>query len=117
MWNPFQSSAFSDKSSKESYEVGSEENKIQYNIWLPEHVLPGFRQFTTEFFWTLNKLSDQILDAFAMSLNLTEKEANGIHKIHTGHDNQLRLLHYPPISREMLSKEDIGRLAAHTDFT
>jgi isopenicillin N synthase-like dioxygenase len=64
----------------------------------------------------MNKLADQILDCFAMSLDLTEKEAATIHRLHTGHDSQLRLLHYPPVSPEMLAKQDIGRLAAHTDF-
>jgi isopenicillin N synthase-like dioxygenase len=78
--------------------------------------LPGFRQTTTELFWTLNKAANAIIDAFIMSLDLTEKEAENIRGIHTGHDNQLRLLHYPPISREMLDDEKIGRLAAHTDF-
>jgi len=102
---------------KESYEIGSEENKIQYNIWLLEEVLPGFRQTTIGLFWTLNKLCDQILDAFSMSLNLTEDETKHIHKLHTGHDNQLRLLHYPSLSKVMGARDDIGRLAAHTDFS
>lgn len=101
---------------KESYEVGSEENKVQYNIWLPEEVLPGFRDFTTKFFWELNKTSNAILDALIMSLNLTEKEAKNVRALHTGHDNQLRLAHYPSISSEMLKKKDIGRLGAHTDW-
>lgn len=52
-----------------------------------------------------------------MSLNLTEKEAESVRALHTGHDNQLRLLHYPSISSEMLAKEkDIGRLGVHTDW-
>ncbi|KAH8701528.1 putative leucoanthocyanidin dioxygenase [Talaromyces proteolyticus] len=103
---------------KESYEIGSEENRIQYNIWLPEDVFPGFRHFTIELFWTLNKTTNAILDALIMSLNLSEQEANSVRALHTGHDNQLRLLHYPSISGEMLAKEkDIGRLGAHTDWS
>jgi isopenicillin N synthase-like dioxygenase len=35
---------------KESYEIGSEENLVGYNIWLPEDTLPSFRDFTTRFF-------------------------------------------------------------------
>lgn len=101
---------------QESYEIGSEENKIQYNIWLPEDVLPGFRSFMMEFYWTVNKAASAILEAIIMSLNLTEEEAESVRKLHTGHDNQLRLLHYPPISPEMLKNEDVGRLGAHTDF-
>lgn len=52
-----------------------------------------------------------------MSLDLTEQETEEIRNLHTGHTNQLRLLHYPEVSREMLAREDIGRLAAHTDFS
>jgi isopenicillin N synthase-like dioxygenase len=89
---------------------------VQYNIWLPEDVFPGFRQFTTKLFWDLNKTANAILDAFIMSLDLTEKEADSVRALHTGHDNQLRLLHYPPISSEMLKDKDIGRLGAHTDW-
>lgn len=101
---------------QESYEVGSEENKVQYNIWLPEDVLPGFRSFTTELFWELNKTSNAILEALIMSLDLTDSEADSVRALHRGHDNQLRLLHYPAISSEMLKQKDVGRLGAHSDW-
>ncbi|CAG8960681.1 hypothetical protein HYFRA_00013449 [Hymenoscyphus fraxineus] len=102
---------------KESYEIGSEENSVQYNIWLPEEVLPNFRQFTTKFFWELHKTASMILEALIMGLDLTEEEAATIRALHTGHDNQLRLLHYPSISAEMLKDETVGRLQAHTDWS
>ncbi|KAF4635091.1 hypothetical protein G7Y89_g3018 [Cudoniella acicularis] len=102
---------------KESYEIGSEENKVQYNIWLPEDVFPGFRDFTTKLYWDLNTTANAILEALIMSLELTEKESNNIRAIHGGHDNQLRLLHYPSISSEVLKKKEIGRLGAHTDWS
>ncbi|PQE29143.1 thymine dioxygenase protein [Rutstroemia sp. NJR-2017a BBW] len=101
---------------KESYEVGSEENSVQYNIWLPEEVLPGFRKDATELFWKLNNTANAILDALIMSLDLTEREAESVRALHTGHENQLRFLHYPSISSEMLKNKDIGRLGAHTDW-
>ncbi|KUL90404.1 hypothetical protein ZTR_01981 [Talaromyces verruculosus] len=102
----------------ESYEIGSDENLIQYNIWLPDDVYPEFRSFTTHLFWELNKTTNAILDALIMSLKLTEKEAEAVRALHTGHDNQLRLLHYPSISSEMLANEkDIGRLGVHTDWS
>ncbi|EEA26496.1 hypothetical protein EYB25_003733 [Talaromyces marneffei] len=103
---------------KESYEIGSEDNLIQYNIWLPDDVLPEFRVFTTHLYWELNKTTNAILNALIMSLNLEEQEAEAVRALHTGHDNQLRLLHYPSISSEMLAKEkDIGRLGVHTDWS
>ena len=30
---------------KESYEIGSDEYADQPNVWLPEDVLPGYREF------------------------------------------------------------------------
>lgn len=101
---------------KESYEIGSEENKVQYNIWLPEDTLPGFRDFMTRFFWELNKTAELILDALIAALDLPESEAEAVRVLHTGHDNQLRLLHYPPIKDAMINDESVGRLGAHTDW-
>jgi isopenicillin N synthase-like dioxygenase len=101
---------------KESYEIGSEDNLVQYNIWLPEDTLPGFRDFTTRFFWELNKTAKLILDALIEALRLPATEADAVRKLHTGHDNQLRLLHYPPITDAMMADESVGRLGAHTDW-
>jgi isopenicillin N synthase-like dioxygenase len=98
---------------KESYEIGSEANAVQYNIWLPEHVLPGFRRFTTDLFWELHKTAQALLDALIMSLELTQKEAEGIRSLLTGHENQLRLLHYPPVPN---TTQDFSRLGSHTDW-
>jgi isopenicillin N synthase-like dioxygenase len=101
---------------KESYEIGSEENRVQYNIWLPEHTLPGFRHFSTRFFWELNKTAQLILDALIEALGLPDAEADAVRALHTGHDNQLRLLHYPPITDAMIDDKNLGRLGAHTDW-
>lgn len=101
---------------KESYEIGSEENRVQYNIWLPEDTLPGFRHFIIGLFWELNKTAQLILEALIESLNLPNAEANAVRALHTGHDNQLRLLHYPPITDAMIGHENLGRLGAHTDW-
>jgi isopenicillin N synthase-like dioxygenase len=102
---------------QESYEVGSDENEIQYNIWLPEEVFPGFRDFTTKFYWELNKTAMFILDALILSLELTEDEAKSVRALHSGHDNQLRLLHYPLIESSLLKDQYASRLGAHTDWS
>jgi isopenicillin N synthase-like dioxygenase len=102
---------------KESYEVGSEDNKVQYNIWLPEATLPGFRDFSTRFFWELDKTARLILDALIAALRLPAAEADDVRALHTGHDNQLRLLHYPPITDAMIADNSVGRLGAHTDWS
>jgi isopenicillin N synthase-like dioxygenase len=99
---------------KETFEIGSEENKANYNIWLPEDVLPGFREFALELFRELNVLSDAILEALMMSIGLSEEEAQTLRALHTGHDNQLRWAHYPPVKGDT---SEVSRLGAHTDFT
>ena len=47
-----------------------------------------------------------------MSVGFSEEEADYVRKLHTGHTNQLRLLHYP---QEVGQHEDKSRLGAHTD--
>lgn len=101
---------------KESYEIGSEENKVDYNIWLPEDLFPGFREWGLRFYWELDKVGKAILEALMMSLELEEGEMERVRKLHTGHDNQLRLLHYPPVGEERWKKGNKHRLGAHTDW-
>lgn len=36
---------------KESYECGREDDPAMPNIWLPQGVLPGFREACLEFYW------------------------------------------------------------------
>ena len=36
---------------KESFECGWEENVGMPNIWLPEDILPGFREACMDFYW------------------------------------------------------------------
>ncbi|KXT16966.1 hypothetical protein AC579_7395 [Pseudocercospora musae] len=99
---------------KESYEIGSEECPNQYNVWLPEEIYPGFREFTTKFFWDCNEAAQEILRAIAVGLELEDSEF--LIKHHTGHNNQLRLLHYPPIPAEDLEQGKAARISAHTDW-
>ena len=41
---------------KESFEVGREEDEVMPNIWLPDGVLPGFKEACLEFFWASTSL-------------------------------------------------------------
>ncbi|RDL37695.1 Clavaminate synthase-like protein [Venustampulla echinocandica] len=99
---------------KESYEVGSEENAEQPNIWLPEPVLPGFREFMTSFYWQCSKASREVLTAIAAGMGLKVPES--LLKFHSGHNNQLRLLHYPPIPAAHLESGSHARMPAHSDW-
>ena len=103
---------------QESYEVGSEANTVHRNIWLPEDVLPGFRRFALELFWRLNGLAETILEAFALGLGLTEGERRYVvEEIRSGHNNQLRFLHYPAVPAGMAEREVVARMPAHTDWS
>lgn len=102
--------------SQESYEVGSEHNRIHGNIWLPEATLPGFRKFTTDLFWELSKLGRYILEGLATGLKLSEQERSYLFEINSGHNNQLRLLHYPSVPSELVDSAVVARMPAHTDW-
>ncbi|MCJ1299582.1 hypothetical protein MMC08_002374 [Hypocenomyce scalaris] len=104
---------------KESYEseVRSQDNPSQPNIWVPEETLPGFRDFMTRFYWVLNKTARVILEGICQSLRLTAAEQEQIFQLHSGHNNQLRLLHYPPTPAEQLEALVLARMPAHTDLS
>ena len=65
------------------------------NIWPPPDVLPEFQPFMTSFYWTCFEAAAKILRALALGIGLEDEDH--LLKLHSGHYNQLRLLHYPPI--------------------
>jgi isopenicillin N synthase-like dioxygenase len=83
------------------------------NIWLPDGVLPGFKEACLDFFWDCFRLELTILRALAMGLCIRE---DYFLDSHTVPDNQLRLLHYPPTSRASLESGETVRIGAHADF-
>lgn len=99
---------------KESYEIGSETFAQQPNQWLPEEVLPGFRKFMTGFYWSCYDTAKELLRAMAMGIGLDDPDY--LLKFHSGENNQLRLLHYPPIETEKLSSNALARMPAHSDW-
>ncbi|KAI9680044.1 MAG: hypothetical protein M1817_005060 [Caeruleum heppii] len=101
---------------KESYEVGSEDFADQPNVWLPEDVLPGFRAFMTDFYWEFNKTARLVLEAVAEGLSLTEDDTKTLLRVHTGLNNQLRLLHYPPVSAEAVENQTTN-ISPDSSFT
>lgn len=99
---------------KESYDIGSENNPTQPNQWIPEKSLPDFRTFMTQFYWECFRVGGEILQALAIGLDLDE---NHLLLKHSGNNNQLRLLHYPPIPAEALESHRAARCPAHTDWS
>lgn len=55
------------------------------------------------------------MNALAVGLSLEDEDY--LVKRHSGHTNQLRLLHYPPIAAEDLEKGRAARCPAHTDWS
>lgn len=51
--------------------------------------------------------------ALALGIGLDEDH---LLKLHSGHFNQLRLLHYPPILARAIEEGKMARMPAHTDW-
>jgi isopenicillin N synthase-like dioxygenase len=64
----------------------------------------------------LNKASMHILDAMIMSLGLSNEDGEYLRSLHSGHNGQLRLAHYPPVPTQQLDNALLSRLPAHTDW-
>ncbi|KAJ7118265.1 thymine dioxygenase [Mycena epipterygia] len=98
---------------KESFECGREGDPVMPNIWLPDGVLPGFKETCLDFFWLCYEIELTILRALALGFGLPEEY---FLKYHTAPDNQLRLLHYPSVPSEDLESKKIARIGQHSDF-
>ena len=83
---------------------------VDVNRWPEEDVLPGFKETVLEYQKELLKVTDKLLVAFALGLNLPRD-------YFTKHAKNpmvtLRLLHYPP--QEVLDTNQMG-CGAHTDY-
>ncbi|KAI3326756.1 thymine dioxygenase [Xylariaceae sp. AK1471] len=108
---------------KESYEIGSEDLVQQPNVWLPEDVLPGFRAFMTEFYWRCFDVAKELLRALALGIGTgrglggeEDEDEDFLLRFHSGVNNQLRLLHYPPVEAERLARSEVARMPAHSDW-
>ncbi|EIN10878.1 Clavaminate synthase-like protein [Punctularia strigosozonata HHB-11173 SS5] len=102
------------KDIKESYEIGSDNDDEQPNIWLPEEVLPCFRSLTTDLYWKCFEIAKDILRLLARGLGLEDEDY--FVKLHSGNYNQLRLLHYPPVPAGDIESHKSSRMPAHTDW-
>jgi isopenicillin N synthase-like dioxygenase len=101
---------------KESFDLGTPSPTARLpNIWLPDPILPGFREYATSFFEDCRSLQIIALRALAMGLPGVE-ELDFFEPYHTEVANQLRLLHYPGAPAEVFASGAKGRVAAHTDF-
>lgn len=95
--------------------MGSDDNPHQPNTWPAESTIPGFRDFTTKFYWECWQTTQQILRALAIGLGLEDEEF--LLKLHDGNSNQVSLRHYLPIAAAEVETNQKERLAAHTDIS
>jgi isopenicillin N synthase-like dioxygenase len=102
--------------SQESYEIGSEYDDQQQNIWLPDDVLPQFRSYMTSLYERLAGVGTAVLGAIGVGLGLDAEAHAALMQLLSERHSQLRLLHYPAISKEKLQNELFARLPSHTDW-
>ncbi|KAF2725178.1 Clavaminate synthase-like protein [Polychaeton citri CBS 116435] len=102
---------------KESFEVGSESNSEQPNIWLPDEAssLPGFKNDSLRFYWECDHLAKTILRSVAIGLDMPDPDF--FVQRCTGLNNQLRILHYPPIAAGEVDQGAMTRMPAHSDWS
>jgi isopenicillin N synthase-like dioxygenase len=68
-----------------------------------------------QFYWEGFRVGGEILQALAVGLGLDDE--NHLLQKHSGHNNQLRLLHYPPVPADILETKRAARCPAHTDWS
>ncbi|KAI1653339.1 Clavaminate synthase-like protein [Daldinia decipiens] len=101
---------------KESYEIGSEDDPVQQNIWLPDDILPDFRRRMADLYKRMCGVSEALLQAICVGLGLNDEERTALDRLISYRHCQLRLLHYPAISKDRLQNDLIARLPSHTDW-
>ena len=99
---------------KESFEVGSNENPDQPNVFPDPSIIPEFETFMLGFYQRLNEVARDVLRCIAVGLNLEE---DYFLSFYSGRYDQLRLLHYPPVPRTVLTSGTMSRMPAHTDWS
>ncbi|EFX04924.1 thymine dioxygenase [Grosmannia clavigera kw1407] len=98
---------------KELFEMGREDDIAMPNIWLPEEMLPGFKLFFLKFYEKCYVLELQLLRVIALGMGL---DGRYFWNYHTNKDNQIRLLHYPPVEEAHVRRGKMERCASHTDY-
>lgn len=98
---------------KESYESGNVNDPYQPNIWPPDEIIPGFREFMQTFFLECASLIHNVLRCLAVSLGQDPEELSDTHSQDLF---QLRILHYPSVPLDVLHRNEKTRISAHSDF-
>ena len=67
-----------------------------------------------DFYWDSHENAKMLLRAMAVGLGLSDEEY--FLRTHSGHNNQLRLLHYPPVPAADFEDKSMTRMPAHCDW-
>lgn len=70
----------------------------------------------TSLYERLADVGSVVLGAFSIGLGLDAEAHAALMQLASRRHSQLRLLHYPPISKSKLQTELFARLPAHTDW-
>lgn len=101
---------------KESFEIGRDGVEGHPNQW-PDKLDTegaGFKTTMTEFYLQCREINRLVMSAIAIGMGLGEHFFDDFVKVG---DNNLRLLHYPPVKKEVFEKNNGQvRAGAHSDF-
>ncbi|OJA14159.1 hypothetical protein AZE42_11405 [Rhizopogon vesiculosus] len=90
---------------QESFDIGRDNSPRVSNVWLPEEVLPGFRDAASAFFDTCRQFElEKLLPALSLGLGLPGG-GEFLENMHGKGDNQIRLLHYPATPAETFASD------------
>ncbi|KAK0461812.1 Clavaminate synthase-like protein [Desarmillaria tabescens] len=98
---------------KENFESGKENDKVIPNIWLPDGILPGFKEACLDYFWTCYDVELNVFRALALGFRINEEYFT---EYHSAADNQLRILHYFSVPVKDVEEGLAPRIGAHSDF-
>ena len=99
---------------KESFDTGKSDEDEQPNIWPPDALLPGFREFMEMFYQECSKLVLHLLDALSIALDLSPSDS--LAQYHSASLFTMSLLHYPALPMTDLLSGTHTRIPAHSDF-
>ncbi|KAJ6520987.1 hypothetical protein DFH09DRAFT_1098066 [Mycena vulgaris] len=89
-----------------------EGDEVMPSIWLPDGILPGFKETCLEFFWLCHAVQLDILRALAVGFGLPEEN---FFKVHRSQRVSVMLRHLS-VPVEALHTDKIARIGEHSDF-
>jgi isopenicillin N synthase-like dioxygenase len=104
------------KDARESFDMGADVGVPairEPNVWPAEELLPGFKDFCMEFFWTCNKVGMDLFRAVAIGLGLDQEYFVSYHE---DADHIFRLQHYPAVEKQALVDGTKARVVPHSDY-